>query len=137
MRFFSRRTRVRPERELTAAERLALPPWRAELARLGLGGVDPVFAANDDGASVFVSDRRFAITPELGVIVVTPQRLAFLHRLGDGVGSVVAEPREIGGLAGRDGSLELLVGDGAWQLAGDPSEWCTRFELVGISLAES
>src|SRR3954451_15004931 len=105
MKFFARRTPVRSERELAAVERLALAPWRAELARLGLGGVEPMFAANNDGASLFMSDRRFVITPEIAVIVVTPRRIAFLHRLGDGVGSVVAEPREIGGLAGRDGSL--------------------------------
>jgi hypothetical protein len=137
MKFFARRTPVRSERELAAVERLALAPWRAELARLGLGGVEPVFAANNDGASLFMSDRRFVITPEIGVVVVTTQRIAFLHRLGDGIGSVVVEPREIGGLAGRDGSLELIVGNDAWQLAGDPCEWCASFELVGIALHES
>jgi hypothetical protein len=134
MRFFSRRTAGRSERELAAVERLALAPWRAELARLGLDGVEPLFAANNDGASLFLAGRRFVPTPEIGVLVVTTERLAFLHRLGDAITSVVAEPREIGGLTDPGGSLELAVGADAWQLAGDPAAWCARFELLGISL---
>src|SRR4051794_41214465 len=122
MKFFARRTPVRSERELAAVERLALAPWRAELARLGLGGVEPVFAANNDGASLFMSDRRFVVTPEIGVIVVTTERIAFLHRLGDGIGSVVVEPREIGGIARTAGPVGVAVRNTGGYGAGDPRQ---------------
>src|SRR3954449_10817226 len=116
MGFFSRRTPAvsRSERQLSAEDRLALPPWRDELTRIGLAGVEPVFVANNDGASILLRDRRLAVTPEIGVLVVTTSGFAFLHRLGDGIVSVVAEPREIVGLAVQGGSLELRLGDAAW-----------------------
>src|SRR4051794_2000164 len=139
MGFFSRRTPTvsRSERQLSAEERLALAPWRAELARIGLSGVAPLFVANNDGAAILLHDRRLSARPEIAVVVVTTLRFAFLHRLGDGIASVVASPREIAGLSVQSGSLELRVGDGAWELAGDPAEWCALFEQIGLMLPDS
>src|SRR3954447_5072268 len=119
MRLFSRRTAspTTSERELTATARLGLAPWRAELERLGLAAEDTVFVANNDGGSI-VSGDGSVVTPEIGVVMLTPLRVAYLHRAGDRIASAVADLGDVGKLTAAGGSLEVRVGEGTWVLAG-------------------
>src|SRR3954452_7678302 len=113
MPLFSRRTATATaaERDLPAEVRLGLAPWRAEMLRVGLGEDEPVFVANNDGGSILSAGRRFAVTPEIGVVMLTPLRVAYLHRLGDGIASAVADLSEVGGLSAERGSVEVRVGE--------------------------
>ncbi len=93
--------------------------------------------ANNDGGSIRSPGRRFVITPEVGVVMLTSLQVAYLYRLGDGIASVVADLGEVGGLDAQGGSLEVRVGEGTWVLAGDPVHWCALFEPIGVMLPDN
>src|SRR4051794_4010607 len=97
MGLFSRRTAsaTTSERELTAAARLGLAPWRTELQRVGLDAEEPVFVANNDGGSILsppppgggrTGDRRRHADPLAGCLPAPCGRCDRLGGRGSGRG---------------------------------------------------